>query len=72
MEQLRQQIGKKKRLSSILREENTLLYPEKKNQRQMVNALKFERDNIIKDVKNLFRLKKEIEAIKVKIKMTQI
>ena len=72
MEQLRQQIGKKKRLSSILREENTLLYPEKKNQRQMVNALKFERDNIIKDVKNLFRLKKEIEAIKVKIMMTQI
>ena len=59
MEQLRQQIGKKKCLSSILREENTLLYPEKKNQRQMMNALKFGKDNIIKDAKNLFRLKKK-------------
>ena len=42
-----------------------------KKRRQMMNSYKLEKDNIIKEVKTLFRLKKENEAIKDKIKITQ-
>ena len=62
--QLRQQNAQEKSLNRILGAENTLLNPEKKN-KEMMNSLKLEKEkkrkvNIIKNVKNIFRLKKEM------------
>ena len=50
---------KKTCCSRIIETENTLLYAEMKRRRQMMNSYKLEKDNIIKEVKTLFRLKKK-------------
>ena len=54
---MRQQNGKAKSLSKILRAENTILGPEKKKQKEMMNASEPKKDqetkhNIIKVLKN--------------------
>ena len=49
----------------MLRAENTLVDPEKKKRKEMMNTLELEKDkkrgdNIMKDMKKKFRLEKEI------------
>ena len=56
---------KKTCCSRIIETENTLLYAEMKRQRQMMNSYKLEKDNIIKEVKTLFRLKKKYMTTKL-------
>ena len=56
---------KKTCCSSIIETENTLLYAEMKRRRQMMNSYKLEKDNIIKEVKTLFRLKKKYITTKL-------
>ena len=63
MEQLRQQNAQEKNLNRILGAEETLLDLE--NRKQFKKGEERE-DNIIKDVKNLFRLKKEVDDKTVK------
>ena len=64
MEQLRQQNAQEKGLNRILRTENTILDLEKRNK---IEKDKKRENDIIKDAKSLFRLKKENEAIKYRI-----
>ena len=56
---------KKTCCSRIIETENTLLYAEMKRRRQMMNSYKLEKDNIIKEVKTLFRLKKKYITTKL-------
>ena len=65
MKQWRQQNAKKTCCSRIIETENTLLYAEMKRRRQMMNSYKLEKDNIIKEVKTLFRLKKKYITTKL-------